>query len=270
MPKIGAWTPIQDTHAIQSATIAVMMNESIGDITFRRAEALAGPIVSTLGFNEATPVTPNLPPQILALGLPGMSTPTGMAHVRREGDDIGERFQMHRESLRLDDFAYVRWAPFKDKARQLLGPLIELYSGASSVNSVVNEYIDVFTSDEDLKGADISDLINPNSRYIAAAAFKTHDSWHCHSGWFIHGHPSARRLVNVNVDCADSDINGVRRSVQITTRVVDQFGQPGYQEQLDAISWSNVEGLLDSSHLLMKELLREILTAKAADAISLT
>ncbi|WP_372706697.1 hypothetical protein [Brevundimonas sp.] len=268
MPQFGSWKPIHDTHAIQLAAITVTLNEPVGDLTFRKALNNVNPIAVELGLTEHAPINPQLPPQIQQF-LNVSSPMQGMSYVRQSDGRIGERAFINRESLRFEDFEYIRWSPFKARAQKLLGDAVSEFTGGSSVNNISSEYTDVFIG---LVGdqSDVSEVVNANSPLIAAGAFHSKASWHCHMGWFEPIDEHCRRLVNVNIDVADNLLEEkINRQVRIKTQTFDQFGQDGYAEYSNNVSWERLSYHLDSSHDRLKSLLRDILSPEAALAISL-
>lgn len=268
MPQFGSWKPIHDTHAIQLAAITVTLNEPVGDLTLRKALSNVNPIAVELGLTEQASINLQLPPELQQFV--HMSSPMqGMSYARQTDGRLGERALINKESLRFEDFEYVRWAPFKARAQKLLGDAVSEFTGVSSVNNISSEYTDVFIG---LSGesSDVSEVINTKSPLVAGGAFQSNASWHCHTGWFEPIDKHCRRLVNVNIDVADNLLEGkVHRQVRIKTQTFDQFGQDGYAEFSDKVDWDRLSYHLDSSHDRLKSLLRDILSPEAALAISL-
>ncbi|GEM_PF-4582771 len=269
MAQIGSWTPVHDTHAIQQAAVQITLNEPVGDVAFKRGLASIEERAAELGLLEQTSIGGFMPPELIAIGLP-MPEQQGIAFARRERPDfIGERAQILKQSLRYEDFGYVRWAPFKSRAEKLLKDAAERFASVSSLNNISSEYTDVFVS-LPTANADVSEVIDMNSPYVAAGSFQKTDSWHCHSGWFEPIDDHSRRLINVNIDIAENIHDGhPHRQVRIKTQTFDRFGEGPSSAAPDDISWDRMNAHLESAHVRLKDLLKDILTAEAAAAISL-
>lgn len=267
MPQFGAWRPIQDTHAIQLASVSLTLNEPAGDLTRRRAHEAVEEAASRLGLTERSVIGFQLPAEIQIIGVP-VQPPQGTLFSRRERPDvISERLQITPESIRYEDYSYVRWVPFKARARDLMARAAEAYTASSSVNNITSEYVDVFQAV--LGEGSVADVIRSDSKWVAPGVFRPEEMWHCHTGWFEPINEQARRLIHVNIEVADNVFEEkMHRQVRIRTRTYDQFGREGAPLD-EPLSWQRVEEHFDSSHQRLKSLLSEIVTEEAATAISL-
>lgn len=272
MTDIGPWHPLQGSHAIQLCAISMIYGEAVGDVTWRKAVQDVRPLAKAGGLVEQTFVPPTIPAELVAFGFKAADQ-AGASFVLVGADgDLQERLSLTREQLRYDDFSYVRWRPFKERAKQMLSSIVDRYANVSSLDTIHSEYVDVFLfsgSDSDQK--DISKLVDRESPYIPGAVYKDTDFWHSHAGWFEYPDGLSRYLLNVNVDIRDEKSpNFEGRLVRIHTSVDVQFGRDGMHRPADeAIGWDLVEHHLDASHSRLKALLKSVLTDEAARKVSL-
>lgn len=273
MPEFGSWRPIHDTHAIEVAAVTLTFSEPVGDVTWRKAQSLLEPITEKHLLLEQTPIGIAWPQELRSLGIANPIA-QGTAYTRQNGDgSVAERVQVTRNSIKFEDYSYIRWAPFRDRFRDICAEIALIYSGSSSILSIQSEYLDSFESLVDKDRSDSTDVVDPESSLVASSAMRTFDNWHCHSGWFDR-HDEFRRLVNINVDIADRneplDPPKVTRMVRIKTMAADQFGPAaGFEPDDRPLEWSRLSHHLDSEHDQLKDLLRSVLTKSALEAISL-
>lgn len=272
MPAFGSWTPLHSAHAIELAAISIGFSEPVGDVTWRKAQAHITPSAEELGLTDLSPIGLALPQELQGLGLK-FPLQQGIAYVRKDSDgNVSERCQIARDTLRFEDFAYIRWIPFRERAKRLLSDIARTYSEVSSLATIQTEYNDVFVSNISNESADTSEVIDVNSPHVSRAAVQRFDSWHCHTGWFEREDPSYRRLININIDVADRiDPTGPTRTVRVRTLVTDQFGETANLATDDQpLEWTRLERHLESAHAKLKSILRTVLTDDATRAIALT
>lgn len=270
MSAVGSWRPVHGTHAIKSASVSVSLSENVGDITWHKVEAKAVQEATNGGLTERTPYKDGIPPILLSLGLP-IVTPVGATFVRRESPElISESLSISRDVLRFETESYIRWAPFKARAKTLLGPLVPMMSEVCSIKAISSEYVDLFIANEAGDSPDVADIIDPSSPHVTRRSFHNHANWHCHTGWFMPAGASYRTLVNLNIDVIDPpEGEEAARQIQIKSHVAQQFGKGGLPPRLEPMSWPEMESCLDDAHQILKAVLAEVLTSAASTAISL-
>ncbi|MFG1433433.1 hypothetical protein V5F44_21340, partial [Xanthobacter sp. V2C-8] len=134
------------------------------------------------------------------------------------------------------------------------------------------EYWDRFTCDDSESKISFSDLFRENSRHVPDFVFNADDLWHSHVGYFSDPGLSDRRLVNINLDAITLESRDAsphqtktrRRSVGIYTMAQDTLNP--------STSPSDAEGALralDAMHTLLKSVLADVISEKAANLISL-
>lgn len=273
MADVGAWRPLHDTHAIQLCAITISFSEPVGDVTWRKSLRDVQPIADGLGLVEQSSMVPSLPPELGAFGFK-VAEQQGMIFSKNENNGrVSERFNLLRDSLRFEDFSYVRWRPFKDRARKLMEAVFNRHAEVSSLDSITSEYMDVFLfSGTESDSKDISPLIERNSPFVASGAYRPADSWHCHTGWFEQPDRHARYLLNVNIDVRDEILDAFQgRVARVRTSIAVQFGRDGFQVlEDDQVNWNLVDHHLEASHAKLKMLLSSIITRQAATAIALS
>lgn len=268
MANLTAWKPLHSAHAIQLAALTFTFHEPVGDVALKRAMADIGAAAEELGLTEQAPIGIALPQELISIGLQPAQA-QGTVFTRREVDgSIGERLHVTRETIRFEDFAYIRWSPFKARARSLIEPALVRFADIVSIANISSDYIDVFQAANPSEKPDVSEVLNPSSSLIAAKVFRPTSAWHNHVGWFADDPPGDGRIVNINIDINDPEIDGQEtRTARITSRVIDVF-KPG-DPNLKWEPTTYFDGPLDTAHGLLKGVLREVLTPAAADDISL-
>lgn len=272
MAGIEHWTPLKDTHAIQSCQLSVHFGEAVGEVLWKRAESQAWKQAVDLGFGERQPLNGlpfpiqlpfQLPPEVVG--------DQGFIFARR--DDSGattDQLTITRQGLTYEQFVYTRWAPFRQRAHKLMAEVVEAYAAVSSLAAIASGYTDVFVSggsDE----ARVQDIVHPDGPFVASGALRDDALWHTHSGFFEHPDAFTRRLIQVNIDIGGAPPRNRPANVQIGTRIADQFGQPEMTALMpEQVSWGFMLQHADEQHLRLKELLRQVLTDPAAHSISLT
>ncbi|WP_309630122.1 hypothetical protein [Brevundimonas sp.] len=258
------WKPTQDTHAISQASLSILFKDDLGDVALRRLQHSVLAIAGELGLVDVSNLDSVLPPELLALGLnPGPSR--GVAVVRRNEDgSVAERFEVTRDGATFYDYAYIRWAPFRDRALALLQPAYRTLAENTTLVHAANEYTDVFLGKDGVERPDVREVVDQHSPLIAAAAFRATDDWHCNSGWYEDREPPLKRVVNVNIDVATRGDPGVR-TLRMLTRCVERPLEP----EAEAPDWSVIASSFEASHQTLKKTLALALTPAATQAISL-
>lgn len=268
MAELASWKPIHSAHAIQLAAVNFTFHEQIGDVALRRTIAEIEPIAKSLGLSETAPIGMMLPAELLNLGLQ-TSQQHGLLFFRRESDGtVGERLHVTRDLLRFEDFSYIRWSPFKSRARSLIEAALVRYADIASIANAASEYVDVFFARNPDEKPNVSEVINPLSGLVAPRAFRPLQPWHCHTGWFADDAPGDGRIVNLNLDVNDPEIDGREtRTLRILSRVTDVYSQGDPNGRWNPASYFDEP--IESAHQILKGLLREVLSPAASNEISL-
>ena len=272
MAELQHWRPIRDTHAIQSAHLAVQFGQPAGEVLWRRVQSAVSDIAGAVGITGRQPVS-GFPfgIQFMAPGVTVQEPDQGVLLTSQtEAGEVVEQFTLTRDMLKYEQMQYTRWAPFRERAQKLMSGAVDQYGMVSSLAAVTSNYVDVF----EFSGSgepDVSEVISAEGPFVSRAAHHPATLWHSHSGFFEYPSPETRRLVAVNVDIQFGPVPGRPHLVRVTTQISDQFGQPELTE-LDAsrVDWAFIAGRADEQHLRLKSLLAQVLTDDAAQAISLT
>lgn len=287
------WLPAHEDHAIERVSLTFEFAEPLPAKPFQTLMNRASLDFPKQGFNAvideheitAAPQMiqgaggPNFGLRIQLGGQgPGQVAQSPQAAVAGRNFQIldenqaREEIQIHRARFVYSSLIYSGWDAHRARALALLEQYLSLALPLTNVRIVKLEYWDRFVFDGLPAEATYEELLRPNSPYLPGFPANTRELWHSHVGFFL-PEPS-RRLINVNVDVIDlieasSDGHpmgdaALRRSVGLYTLAQDSLAQDASPATADeAIS------TLDALHTILKETFSAVITAEAADRISL-
>ncbi|MFC5320516.1 TIGR04255 family protein [Bradyrhizobium oligotrophicum] len=265
--------PINEDHAIQSASFAIGLSQPI-----------PWPILETL-IKRDPDWRRDLPaidlPQALdivinpATGAPQNRILRGVefSHKRPDGS-ASWVLSLFGTEIRVTTTLYTRWQPTWDKARDILSTVGRLMSAAldqtkpTTVQSIALSVSDVFIFDETADKPDYSHLFKANEE-IPSSAFSKGRLWHSHTGWFI-DRPLGATLNQLNVDVRtgvgeDLSIPGVPDE---QLRVVVQHNQlfrPSQPIQFVSSNDDALQGMIAGEMPVMHEANKAILQSILTD-----
>jgi uncharacterized protein (TIGR04255 family) len=265
---LGGFHPFNDAHAIYSCQLSAMVATRASWPNLLRHAQRSG---KRLRFGAPVPsygLTLTFNPQLVSLSL-NRPSPTGQQQVGIEFvtmDDEGrlvERFLAAEDTINIQTFAYVRWAPFFARAREFMEEMISGYPG-EELRAVKLEYWDRF----DYRGdgtPDTASVIKANSPFVAASAFDHHQAWHSHIGKFVSLPGPNGRLLHVNVDVQDAPRpdSTLGRAINIYTAAEDMPALGG------SISMPAAVDAFNDQHNALKALLAQVISTDAATRVAL-
>ena len=274
MSDVGRWSPIQGSHAIQMAAVGVSFSEALPEPLWNQARGKAAARATELGLTTEIPQTmlqfiigPGSVPTPQVAG-----APVGIDFTKMERPDFySDKFSINKQSLRIEEWSYTRWATMRAKAETLMADAFEVYGQSTTISSVFVDYIDVFRALAGDIRANCEDVISRDSKYVAPAAFDRINPWHTHTAHYESIDTQVRRLVQVNVDVGDLDTReGPAQAIQIRTLVTDQMNLPGRQPiGAEHQTWPALIERMQALHDSSKSRFRSMLTSQAAAAISM-
>ncbi len=284
------WQPAHEAHAIERVSLTFQFVEAAPSKPWQ--SVLDAATKDLQAHNFSFMINALSFPEVLITGAmqgqqPGLSiemSPGGLITQHQlvtgrtfrilEGTSVREEIQIHRDRLVHQASVYDGWKSYKSRTLTLLGASLDKLLPLVDLANVKLEYWDRFVFDGDVREVDYSELLRSDSAHLPGFPFGTDRLWHSHVGYFTPLKGATRRLTNVNVDVLDlTQIAGatpqpvlptLRRSVGIYTMAQDNI-EP-------ADSPSNHEGTLssmDGLHAGLKAVFSDVITATAADRISL-
>ncbi|MCK1517124.1 TIGR04255 family protein [Bradyrhizobium sp. 190] len=265
-----SFRPINDDHAVQSATFAIALNRPLA---WSSIEAL---IKSSLDWRKELPAI-DLPQTMEVQINPQTGTPVNritrgveFSHKRPDGSASWQLDVLGSE-IRVTTTLYTRWAPTCAKAGDILlgvaGQLAMLESARGlGVLAISLHVADVFaTTDEK---PDYSELFARNDR-IPLALFSFGRLWHTHSGWFMPRPAGFGSVLNqLNIDArTGTDDTSLTAIPDTQIRIIIQhnqiyrptepinFGSSGENALVDAVLRE-----MPQMHQNNKAVLRDLLT----------
>lgn len=269
---MNVWRPIKGTHAIQVASAHVSFKQPATDLMWQRIKDAAEKAAKAGGMPHREPVqsftvalVPNALPQA-----PSLPVEVGVEFQKRDpSGDITSKMTVLRDSVRLEEWAYTRWAGMRAKCAATLVPVLNDYLSNLLLSGITLEYADVFQTPIGNVAEDVGRIIDKGSQLISQGAFQSATPWHSHCGWFETPAPAIRRLVQMNVDVGEAvSPMGPFKAAQLRTLLNDQFNQDG-MPPFDSPPNNFVLDTLDALHVLSKSTLAKVLTIDAKTTISL-
>lgn len=286
------WLPAHEAHAIERVSLTFHFAEALPAKPFQVLLEQASSIIHAAGFSGgADEHELSGGPQVTPLGGPGIGFQISIGPRADLGMTTapkmvvaGRTFQMHvdgqlREEIELRRSHFVHtsqiyggWEAHRSRVMSLIGESLNRALPLTNLAAIKMEYWDRFVFDGLPMDAVYGDLLQLGSRYLPNFPRGSNQLWHSHVGFFVPG--ADRRLVNINVDAVDVTMVPAfneppgppqqRRSVGLYTLVQDSIAP--------AASPGNAEGTistLEALHTTLKEEFAAVITAEAADRISL-
>lgn len=222
--------PLHEAHAIEQVLFVVQISPALDDRALAEARKIAGQ------FRSELPGSTEIQGFAMAIGGPGPMTPipTGpmvgsVFHRTRPDGTIENELRIERASVTFRTTSYTRWDAVWTQASKYLSALVPHYLSRASLSALSLNFVDKFVWAGEVGRAGAGLLLRSGSNYLCPHIFAAEDLWHSHTGVFLRPNDATKRLLNINVDCLDqSQPDGQRRVVGITTVLTDFLNQPGY------------------------------------------
>ncbi|QEE40708.1 MULTISPECIES: TIGR04255 family protein [unclassified Methylobacterium] len=263
--------PIYPAHAIERCSATLIFGDPITEKLLLKMRAKANAVFSSLqmvvqshpqmGF-EINPQTGIATPKQMGVGsLVYSNTDRTLSCVITPG------------ALIWNNLRYARWQPFIGQMEQVVSQLLPIVSDAVDVVSVKLEYLDRFYWSGDWDSFSIGKLLRSDKGMWAEAAIKAKREWHSHVGWFDYASANERTLINVNIDVVSAARPGEENavpSVGILTLLQDQiFTAVDGAQAPEQAGYTDPISHLDKQHLVLKDILAEVILPEMADRITL-
>jgi hypothetical protein len=283
------WQPAHEAHAIERVSITFQFAEAIPSklwqATLNRAtleyqekgfnaimegvELNLGQLFTGQGFAMpgGTPFGVGEPLPLTGQGaaLPGLTARTFRVVV---GSQVREEISLSQQRFVYTSTRYDRWGAFSQRLYDLIGPPLEQALSVVNLPTIKIEYWDRFVFDGLPAEANYRELFRMESRYLPTFFFDMNDLWHSHVGHFASTAPTAKRLINLNVDVfdfADAAMAGtLKRSIGIYSMGQDTVVTPPYFSAA-----ADTAVVLDDLHVILKEALADVILPEMAERISL-
>lgn len=275
-PDLGGFTPVNEAHAIVSASITVQFQPLVNDANWpilrtailetskRLGFGVPQPYYSVSAFLDATRMTfsVNAPPV-------GTSEIAGVSIARMgEQDTVLDRIICAKDSVVIQTYTYVRWAAFRDLAARVLDGVYSAYPPFAALKI---EYWDRFERGDPSAPCDSTKVIAANNPYLSPGAVSADDPWHSYMGKFEKVSNQIRRLINVKIDVGDflSRDGQSRRAILVSTLAQDAVNAPGYEPMQVPVPLQETLSLAEDQHIRLKSLMKVLITPTAAARIGL-
>ena len=291
------WHPAHEAHAIERVNLTFQFADAIPPKPWQALLSAISAELPKEGFGNSfdehepsstpMPVAPGRQPHIVPGGLgplgqfgmlagmpPIQFVVSGRTFQALNGAEVREEVQLHRRRLAYSATIYNGWEAHRGRALMLLGPYLDRVLPLVSVQIVQLEYWDRFVFDGPASEAAFGELLREGSRYLPNFAFGVDQLWHSHVGHFMPASSGVRRLINVNVDVIDlldavpaglpPGAPALQRSAGVYTMAQDTL-----DEGLSPNDTAGMVSTLDELHTILKAVVGDVITAEAADRISL-
>lgn len=269
--KKPTFEPLHKGHAIEQAAIFVHMDREIDD-------AAIADIKKAIGTPAELPKRAELRGITLAIG-PTMPTPRpgpgvgGLSFSKIQADGAVEtELRAERSAITFRTTLYTGWVNFWSQGRNYFDLLLPRYVDKVKISGVAINYIDKFVLNASRDNHTGSEILRPNSRFLAPHVYDEKDLWHSHTGWFERVDGATKRLFNVNVDFLDEQKDDQQSSsLVITTLLTDLLNQPGFEPFAPASADASaaVNERLGRLHDRCKDVLSGIISEEMCQRIAL-
>jgi uncharacterized protein (TIGR04255 family) len=264
------WIPAHKDHAIERVAASFRFAEGVPSKPWQTMLAAATVSFQQLGFNSTSDV-----PVGFGQPIPGMQILTTPGRIFRviTGNEVHEEVTLAPSGLVYSTVLYDSWGRYRDRALELLAPPLDRALQVVNLGSLKLEYWDRFVFDGPPEEADYSELLQSESQHLPSFSFRTNRLWHSHVGYFVQPGSSQSRLINLNVDVLDlidaqpksTDTSPVtRRSVGIYSMAQDSI-----EESHSPSNAVGTTSTVDEMHAILKQVLADVISDKAAQRISL-
>ena len=193
------------------------------------------------------------------------------------GQDPDWIVRFERDFLSVNVLNYDRWENVWEKAKEDLKAVANIIVGPSKpIIGITLQYIDLFI-DDDISDYRLDEIINTRSKYIPQNVCDLHEPyWHVHQGWFSSSSEidkKSPRLNRLNISAGEN--TSKKHQTQIDHQQLEQYNEDDQIVSPKGLFLQNEEGsaridnIFSSLHDGNKEILRDLLTQEAQNAISL-
>lgn len=271
------WKPANGHHAIERASASILFRDGLTQHAHNLILPALTAAATKLGLTETMILPPPMQVNFVQAGLAPapipqqiVGPPAGRSLRRSAENLVVEEVVLTGDAIVYSSYSYTRWAGFTEKLKTLLPDVVRLVSTTSAIGEVRLEYWDRF--DRHPEGGADDPLISPTSNLIGKSFLNGEGSWHSHVGYFTKIEQDRRTLVNMNVDAITSIpgnpqefFGGVTGQARIYTLAAVQSNDA--ENPLG--NWNSAYNELDSSHILLKSVLADVIHPNIATAIQL-
>jgi uncharacterized protein (TIGR04255 family) len=256
--------PVLPAHAIERCALTIVFSRVFDK---PELEAAITEAEKTAAWSRVKPMQPEGIEITFDVATGKVAVGSGRTFNYRVGTD-GPQLTLLPNMIIWQTRQYVRWEPFRGVFEQVATPIIDRLLTMSGLHAIKAEYWDRFVWTGPPETLDPWLLLRRDNGLVATAASEFGRAWHSHCGWFEPGANGARRLLNVNVDVADTVLKGdppPKRSIGIFTLLQEDCSGG----LTDLKSSASALEKLDSIHMDLKNLLNSIISDEMAARISL-
>ncbi|MER8556159.1 hypothetical protein NKH37_29065 [Mesorhizobium sp. M1217] len=244
------WKPINPDHSIEVMAIAVTFVEPIGSVLFRRITRELETKTFAAGLTERQPIhgvefTIGISPAEAVKQVVTNGIMFDKHSLIRGGDDVVtkklvEQLQWTNTNIVYRAWKYSGWPALKAQALAIMSAAFAEVVNSVEIRSVRIEYRDRFYFDGPASQAKAAGVVEPGSDLLSPHIFTADDFWHSHTGKFEPIDGGGKKLLQVNVDCADlvtpEHLAGLR-TVGILTAVELQYNVAGLVVEGDPVQY---------------------------------
>lgn len=174
---------------------------------------------------------------------------------------------INKDSIIATCHRYTRWNPVFEKAKNYINEILNLIHKELQIIGLTLEYVDEFTVLANSNDSWKEELFLENTKYLPGHIFGIPNSWHSHHGFFFNGTESLNQkiLINLNIEYVmtnqDTSILVIRSQQRSLLNSVVDFNETAMDTSINAA--------MVESHEINKNLLRDLLSADALQAINL-
>jgi len=222
----GNFEPIHNAHSIEQVLFAIQFEIPLNDTLLSKIRNIA------LEFKQdgSLPAINDIQGFTINMGQGPIPSQNGFMLYKTRTDGIIEKeLRVERNIVTFRTTHYSRWKDIWSEAEKYFSALIPLFCSNSKITGIGLNYFDKFVWSGSIQECRSDALFNRNSKYLCPYIFTNEDLWHVHTGAFIRVNNQTKRLININIDSFDENLNGdTRRVFVIATVITDQFNQINY------------------------------------------
>lgn len=271
----AGFVPIHAGHSIEHVLIGIRFGPEASDSCLARIHKALGPL-------ESLPKRSKLRGLTVAVGSPGAMSPQfsesdivlGTAYSRHNAEGNPEaELRIEKSAISYRTNKYVGWRNIWEfLLENVLSKALPEFARESNPTACLIAYTDKFVCKQADTSSSVHDVLRRNSRYLCPYIFDTNDFWHSHTGAFEHPHPQCKRLLNINADYREEQLEeGSRRALLIGTSLTDFFPQreTALVGQDSASMLTFLEDKCQRLHEASKQALSQVLSDSACQRIAL-
>lgn len=273
---MGHFEPLHAAHAIEQVQIAINLEQPLDEPTFEDVRQALKVFDNELpGKVELRNLSFTLgQAPLLVANSANQFVPRGFAKQRSAPNGVIEsELRIESTTIAFRTTRYSRWDAVWKQFGAYLATIIDIFISKSRVMQVSLSSVDKFVWTGAPADCRPKFILRPNSQYLCPYVYDSPDLWHSHTGAFLSVDRQTKRLLNINVDHLDEEINGEqRRIISIATVLTDMFNQPGYDtwELAPGEAFDRLEAQLSILHQKSKRYFGEVITDDMCKRIALS